>query len=58
MVWRDEVQYNLIVNDWFGRTAYYLRSKDGVHWVWDQGKAYDAMWYAIPDGTKERWYQI
>jgi hypothetical protein len=31
LVWRTEVQYELIINDWYGRTAYHMRSKDGVH---------------------------
>jgi hypothetical protein len=30
----------MIVNDWLGRIAYYLRSKDGIHWVVDPGEAY------------------
>lgn len=58
VVWRDEVQYHLIVNDWFGRTAYYLRSKDGVHWVWDAGKAYDQDVVRHPDGHIERWHKL
>ena len=58
IVWRDEVQYNLIVNDWFGRSAYYLRSKDGVKWVWDQGLAYDVNVAKHADGTQERWYKF
>lgn len=57
-VWRDEVQYHLIVNDWFGRTAYYLRSPDGVEWTWDQGKAYDVDIARHPDGTREKWYKF
>ncbi len=58
VVWRDNVQYNLIVNDWFGRTAYYLRSTDGVTWVWDSGKAYDTDVVRHPDGTKEGWVKL
>ena len=58
VVWRDEVQYHLVVNDWFGRVAYYLRSKDGVTWVWDQGKAYDVDIARHPDGTRERWFKF
>lgn len=58
VVWRDEVQYHLIVNDWYGRTAYYLRSDDGVHWVWDAGKAYDQDVVRHPDGTIERWHKL
>ena len=58
VVWKDEVQYHLIVNDWFGRTAYYLRSKDGVDWDWDQGKAYDVNIARHPEGSLERWYKF
>ena len=58
VVWRDEVQYHLIVNDWYGHTAYYLRSKDGLDWVWDPGKAYDQDVVRHPDGTKEGWFKI
>lgn len=57
IIWRDEVQYNAIYNDWYGRTAYYMRSKDGVHWVWDQGIAYDFHVAKHVDGTSERWYK-
>ena len=58
IVWRDEVQYHLIVNDWHGRTAFYLRSADGVDWVWDEGKAYDIEVARHPDGTKEGWHKL
>lgn len=58
VVWRDEVQYHLIVNDWYGRTAYYLRSKNGLDWVWDPGKAYDQDVVRHPDGSKEGWFKI
>jgi hypothetical protein len=58
VVWRDEVQYHLIVNDWYGRTAYYLRSDDGVHWVWDAGKAYDQDVVRHPDGKIEQWHKL
>lgn len=57
IIWRDEVQYNVIFNDWYGRTAYYMRSKDGVNWVWDQGIAYDINIAKHPDGSAERWYK-
>ena len=40
VVWRDSLQYHLIVNDWLGRIAFYQRSKDGLHWVTEQGEAY------------------
>ena len=57
MVWRTEVQYHLIVNDWVGRTAYHMRSKDGVHWKEDPGEAYTIDCDGYEDGTKARWYK-
>ncbi len=58
IVWRDEVQYHLIVNDWYGRTAFYLRSPDGANWTWDEGKAYDIEVVRHPDGGKEGWHKL
>jgi len=58
VVWRDEVQYHLIVNDWYGRTAFYLRSPDGVNWTWDEGKAYDIEVVRHPDGSREGWHKL
>ena len=40
VIWRTEVQYHMIINDWQGRIAYHQRSKDGIHWVCDPGMAY------------------
>jgi hypothetical protein len=58
VVWKDDVQYNLIVNDWFGRAAYYLRSRDGKHWDWDQGLAYGPGIFRHEDGRIEDWHKI
>lgn len=58
VIWRDEVQYHLIVNDWHGRTAFYMRSPDGVNWVWDEGKAYDIEVVRHADGTREGWHKL
>lgn len=52
VVWRDELQYHLIVNDWLGRIAFYQRSKDGVHWVTEQGKHTCRVYHSI---RMERW---
>lgn len=57
VVWRDNVQYNLIVNDWYGRTAYYLRSKDGVNWITESGEAYMPGIAKYSDGTEEKWFK-
>jgi len=57
VVWRDNVQYNLIVNDWLGRIAVYERSKDGVNWITESGEAYLPGVSKHEDGTVEGWWK-
>ncbi len=57
VLWRTEVQYHMIVNDWYGRIAYHLRSKDGVHWKVDSGEAYMPGIAVSEDGKKDEWYK-
>lgn len=57
VVWRDDLQYHLIVNDWLGRIAFYQRSKDGVHWVTEQGEAYVPGVSFHRDGEVEHWFK-
>ena len=57
VIWRDNVQYNLIVNDWLGRIAYYLRSKDGLSWKVESGEAYMPGVAKHQDGTVEDWFK-
>lgn len=57
VVWRDELQYHLIVNDWLGRIAFYQRSKDGAHWVTEQGEAYVPGVSFHKDGEVEHWFK-
>jgi hypothetical protein len=58
VVWRDNVQYNLIVNDWRGRIAYYLRSKDGLSWRVESGEAYMPGIAKHVDGSVEGWFKF
>ncbi len=57
VVWRDNIQYNLIVNDWLGRIAVYERSKDGIHWKIESGEAYLPGVSKHEDGTVEGWWK-
>ena len=57
VVWRTNIQYHLIVNDWFGRIAFYLRSKDGINWKVDPGEAYLPGIAKYEDGTNVDWYK-
>ncbi|MHC4568621.1 MAG: glycoside hydrolase family protein [Planctomycetota bacterium] len=57
VVWRTNVQYHLIVNDWLGRIAYYLRSKDGINWKVEPGEAYLPGIARYEDGTVVDWFK-
>ena len=48
----------MIVNDWYGRIAYYLRSKDGVKWVIDPREAYMPGIAIHEDGVVEDWFKF
>lgn len=58
VLWRDNIQYHLIVNDWLGRIAYYLRSLDGVNWIVEPGEAYVPGIAKHKDGTVEDWFKL
>lgn len=57
VVWKDHIQYHMIVNDWLGRIAFYLRSKDGIKWVTDPGEAYTPGISVHKDGRVEDWFK-
>lgn len=57
VVWRDSLQYHLIVNDWLGRIAFYERSLDGVHWIVEPGEAYVPGISRHKDGKVENWFK-
>jgi hypothetical protein len=57
VIWRDNVQYNLIVNDWRGRIAFYERSRDGVNWKVESGEAYLPGVSVRADGVVEMWHK-
>lgn len=57
VIWRTEIQYHMIMNDWQGRLAYHLRSRDGIHWKTDPGLAYTVGVDGYEDGTKVDWFK-
>ncbi|MBK1877637.1 glycoside hydrolase family protein [Pelagicoccus mobilis] len=57
VMWKDDIQYHIVVNDWRGRIAYYLRSLDGFHWNTEPGEAYVPGIAVYEDGTKPDWYK-
>ena len=57
VIWKTNIQYHMIVNDWLGRIAWYLRSKDGINWKVDPGEAYMPGIAVYEDGTKVDWFK-
>lgn len=57
VMWRDNIQYHMIVHDWLGRIAYYMRSLDGINWKLDPGEAYVPGIAVYEDGTNEDWFK-
>lgn len=57
VIWRTNIQYHMVVNDWYGRIAYYLRSKDGISWKVEPGEAYLPGIAKYKDGTEEAWFK-
>jgi len=57
VIWKTNIQYHLIVNDWYGRIAWYLRSKDGIHWKTEPGEAYLPGISKYEDGTVVDWFK-
>jgi len=57
VLWRTNIQYHMVVNDWYGRIAYYLRSKDGLEWKVDPGEAYLPGIAKYEDGCEENWFK-
>lgn len=57
VIWKDHIQYHLIVNDWLGRIAFYQRSKDGIHWITEPGEAYMPGISFHKNGYIENWFK-
>lgn len=57
VIWKTNIQYHLVVNDWFGRIAWYLRSEDGINWKVDPGEAYLPGIAKYEDGTEVNWFK-
>ena len=59
VIWRDHLQYHMIVNDWNARYAYYYRSLDGLHWTKEAGKAYcgEDAFAKHENGDAELWHK-
>ncbi|MFY0626956.1 MAG: hypothetical protein JXR07_11710 [Reichenbachiella sp.] len=58
VIWRDEVQFHMIINAFWDYRAIYLRSPDGINWKFNVGTAYTPNNVHYEDGTQTRWYKL
>jgi|GEM_PF-1725656 len=58
VLWKDEVQYHMIINAFWDYRAIYLRSPDGLHWKFNPGTAYTPDNTVYEDGTRTHWYKL
>ncbi len=58
VLWKDEVQYHMIINAFLDYRAIYLRSRDGVNWKFNPGTAYTPNNTVYEDGTQTHWYKL
>ncbi len=58
VLWKDEVQFHMIINAYLDYRAIYLRSPDGIHWKFNSGTAYTPNDTSYEDGTKTHWHKL
>ncbi|MDW7692440.1 hypothetical protein R9C00_13110 [Flammeovirgaceae bacterium SG7u.111] len=58
VLWKDDVQYHMMINAFWDYRAIYLRSPDGIHWKFNPGTAYTPNNTFYEDGTQTHWYKL
>lgn len=58
VLWKDDVQYHMMINAFLDYRAIYLRSPDGIHWKFNPGTAYTPNNTFYEDGTQTHWYKL
>ncbi|APZ45573.1 hypothetical protein BW723_04355 [Polaribacter reichenbachii] len=58
VLWKDEVQYHMIINAFLDYRAIYLRSIDGINWKFNLGTAYTPDITSYADKTRTHWYKL
>ncbi|MFI3270404.1 MAG: hypothetical protein SNG14_00660 [Rikenellaceae bacterium] len=58
VIWRDSVQFHMIINAFLAKRAIYLRSPNGIDWHYETGLAYTKDFTTYSDGTVNRWDKL
>ncbi len=58
VLWKDDVQYHMMINAFWDYRAIYLRSPNGIHWKFNPGTAYTPDNTSYENGTRTHWYKL
>lgn len=58
VMWKDEVQYHMIINAFLDYRAIHLRSIDGINWKYDTGLAFTPKHIYYENGVQNLWYKV
>ncbi|WP_298365143.1 hypothetical protein [uncultured Lutibacter sp.] len=58
VLWKDEIQFHMMINAFIDYRAIYLRSPDGIYWKFNPGTAYTPNNTFYEDGTQTHWYKL
>ncbi len=58
VLWKDDVQYHMMINAFWDYRCIYLRSPDGINWKFNPGTAYTPNNTFYEDGTQTHWYKL
>ncbi|WP_305767853.1 hypothetical protein [Candidatus Epulonipiscium viviparus] len=58
VMWKDELQYHMIINGFIDFRAIYLRSADGINWFYEDGFAYTSTSTVYENGVRTLWHKI
>ena len=58
VLWKDDVQYHMMINAFWDYRAIYLRSPDGINWKFNPGTSYSPNNTKYADGTQTHWKKL
>lgn len=58
VLWKDDVQFHMMINAFWDYRCIYLRSPDGINWKFNPGTAYTPNSTKYEDGTQTHWYKL
>ncbi|WP_075603356.1 hypothetical protein [Saccharicrinis aurantiacus] len=58
VLWKDDVQYHMMINAFWDYRCIYLRSPDGINWKFNPGTAYTPNNTCYENGTQTHWYKL